>query len=136
MGRLRVLDIGAGNGMVGSELMGSGAQMYVGIDIIEETRTATERDQPSSITTIDDLRETAGGLKIGSGIDFIERSEWGAVRDAYELVFNQLLPMNPTLMYRAVRAGEVDVITALTGDGRIVKFDLRLLSDPRGAFPP
>ena len=43
---LRVLDVGAGNGMVGEELADMGASSLVGVDIIEEAAEATERDRP------------------------------------------------------------------------------------------
>ena len=43
---LRVLDLGAGNGMVAEELARMGARTQVGIDIIEEAKEATERDRP------------------------------------------------------------------------------------------
>lgn len=43
---LRVLDLGAGNGVVGEELKKYGVSRLVGIDIIPEARAATERDRP------------------------------------------------------------------------------------------
>ncbi|MBI1371983.1 MAG: methyltransferase domain-containing protein [Phycisphaera sp.] len=43
---LHVLDVGAGNGMVGDELDARGVQKIVGIDIIPEAREATLRDRP------------------------------------------------------------------------------------------
>lgn len=43
---LRVLDVGAGNGMVGERLAEMGAGQIVGIDIIEEAAQAAERDRP------------------------------------------------------------------------------------------
>jgi predicted TPR repeat methyltransferase len=43
---LRVLEVGAGNGMVGEELAELGARTIVGVDIIEEAATAAERDRP------------------------------------------------------------------------------------------
>lgn len=43
---LRVLDLGAGNGMVGEELIDLGVERVVGIDIFDEARNATERDRP------------------------------------------------------------------------------------------
>jgi len=43
---LHVLDVGAGNGMVGDELDARGAEKLVGIDIIPEARDATHRDRP------------------------------------------------------------------------------------------
>jgi len=43
---LRVLDVGAGNGMVAERLSEIGAKSLVGIDIIEEAAKAAERDRP------------------------------------------------------------------------------------------
>ncbi|MDR4497541.1 MAG: class I SAM-dependent methyltransferase [Candidatus Scalindua sp.] len=43
---LRVLDLGAGNGMVGAELKKYGVSRLVGIDIIPEAKRATEQDRP------------------------------------------------------------------------------------------
>ena len=43
---LRVLDLGAGNGMVGEELKKHGVARLIGVDIIPEARDATERDRP------------------------------------------------------------------------------------------
>lgn len=45
-GSLRVLDIGAGNGMVGEQLDVLGCGALLGIDIIPEAATAAERDRP------------------------------------------------------------------------------------------
>jgi len=42
---LRVLDVGAGNGMVGEQLWTLGAQRLVGIDIVDEARAAALRDR-------------------------------------------------------------------------------------------
>src|SRR5690606_11744152 len=43
---LRVLDVGAGNGMMGQEMRNLGALHVAGVDIIPEARSATERDRP------------------------------------------------------------------------------------------
>jgi len=43
---LRVLDVGAGNGMVGEQLKLLGAKHIVGVDIVEEAKMAAERDRP------------------------------------------------------------------------------------------
>jgi len=44
--KLRVLDLGAGNGMVGEELKRLGVSSVVGVDIIEGAAAAAERDRP------------------------------------------------------------------------------------------
>lgn len=43
---LRVLDFGAGNGMMGEELKKHGVSRLIGVDIIPEAYEATERDRP------------------------------------------------------------------------------------------
>jgi len=43
---LKVLDVGAGNGMVGEKLKSTGADTVVGLDVIEEAAEAAERDRP------------------------------------------------------------------------------------------
>jgi len=43
---LNILDIGAGNGMVGEELRSIGADKVIGIDIIQEAKDAQLRDRP------------------------------------------------------------------------------------------
>ena len=44
---LRVLDLGAGNGMMGEELRKGGCARLVGADIIHEAYEATQRDRPT-----------------------------------------------------------------------------------------
>ena len=46
MNELRVLDLGAGNGMMGEELKREGVARMVGVDIIPEARDAAVRDRP------------------------------------------------------------------------------------------
>jgi SAM-dependent methyltransferase len=43
--RLRVLDLGAGNGMVGDELAARGVRRIVGVDVLPEAREAARRDR-------------------------------------------------------------------------------------------
>jgi len=47
---LRVLDLGAGNGMVGEELIAMGVETVVGIDVVESAARAAERDRPGVYT--------------------------------------------------------------------------------------
>jgi SAM-dependent methyltransferase len=46
LGSLRVLDLGAGNGIVAEELADIGDGRYVGVDIIQAAADAAERDRP------------------------------------------------------------------------------------------
>jgi SAM-dependent methyltransferase len=71
--RLRVLDLGAGNGMMGEVLKKEGLSRLVGVDILPEARTACLRDRPglydeyyvADFTELDDgLREEIDEWKI------------------------------------------------------------------------
>ncbi len=46
MSEMRVLDVGAGNGMVGERLFELGVARIIGVDIVAEARDACERDRP------------------------------------------------------------------------------------------
>ncbi|HCY87371.1 MAG TPA: methyltransferase [Desulfobacteraceae bacterium] len=57
--KLVALDVGAGNGMVGEELLEIGAQKVLGVDIIPEAAEAAERDRPGVYDAyyVEDLTE-------------------------------------------------------------------------------
>lgn len=70
---LRVLDVGAGNGMVGERLRGLGVDHLVGVDIIDAAAEAAERDRPdvyddylvadlTALSADDDTKLAAGGF--------------------------------------------------------------------------
>src|SRR3546814_19829648 len=87
------------------------------------------------IATLDDLARQAPRLTLGSDLEFLERPEWAAVRDAYGLRFAATQRYTPSFMYRALASGRADVISAFSSDGRIAAQNLTVLSDPRGAIP-
>ncbi len=99
---------------------------------------AMRRDEAERlrIRTIADLRARAGRMRIGGAIEFFERPEWDAIQSAYSLSFAEEVDFDPTLMYEAIKAEEVDVIAAFTSDGRIAAYDLAVLDDPASAIPP
>jgi osmoprotectant transport system permease protein len=74
-------------------------------------------------------------VSISGDLQFFRRPEWHQLRDRYELRFRERKEADPTLMYGAVRDGQVDVIVAYTSDGRIEKYGLVLLQDDRGVLP-
>jgi SAM-dependent methyltransferase len=60
-GDLRVLDFGAGNGMVGEELARIGVESIVGVDELEEAEQAAERDRPEIYDAYHAIDITAPG---------------------------------------------------------------------------
>src|SRR3954451_9784224 len=62
---LRVLDLGAGNGMAGEELAELGADMIAGVDLLPEAAAAAERDRPGVYDDylVLDLTELSGARR-------------------------------------------------------------------------
>ncbi|QDX27236.1 ABC transporter permease subunit [Sphingomonas suaedae] len=87
------------------------------------------------IATLADLAAQAPQLNLATDVEFLERPEWRAVRDAYGLRFKSARPYQPTFMYRALASGRADVIPAFSSDGRIAADRLVVLDDPKGAIP-
>jgi osmoprotectant transport system permease protein len=92
--------------------------------------------QALGVRSIADLVAHAPQLSIAGDYEFFARPEWRALRDAYRFTFREQRQMQSEFMYSAVAAGEVDVISAYTSDGRIAQYDLVVLSDPKQAIPP
>jgi len=88
------------------------------------------------LESIDDLQPHAADFTLAADYEFFDRPEWASLQLSYALPFGAKLSMDPTLMYQALQAGEVDVISAFSSDGRIAAFDLVVLADPREALPP
>jgi osmoprotectant transport system permease protein len=95
-----------------------------------------ERALKLGIRSIADLAPHAPGLSVAADFEFFSRPEWKAIRRAYGLSFGRERQMQAEFMYQAAAAGEVDVISAYTSDGRIAEYDLVVLEDPRQAIPP
>ena len=89
----------------------------------------------TGLTSIADLAARAPQLALGADLEFLDRPEWRAIRDAYGLNFRATRAYSPTFMYRALRSGQVDVISAFSSDGRIAADHLIVLADPRQAMP-
>jgi len=92
--------------------------------------------QRYNLRQIGDLTPIAEDLKIGGDPEFFGRPEWQRVRRLYSLTDITEVGMDSTFMYQAVADGQVDVAAGFSTDGRIDAFDLRVLDDPKGAFPP
>lgn len=95
-----------------------------------------DRAEALGIKSIEDLAHRAPELAIGGDYEFFDRPEWSGLRDAYGLRFRDRRQMDSTFMYGAVANGDVDVISAFSSDGRIARYDLVVLEDPRQALPP
>jgi osmoprotectant transport system substrate-binding protein/osmoprotectant transport system permease protein len=88
------------------------------------------------VNSIGDLARYAPRMTIAGDYEFFDRPEWKAIKQAYDLNFREHKSMQATFMYQAAASGEVDVISAFSSDGRVAKYDLKVLSDPEHAIPP
>lgn len=89
------------------------------------------------LTTLSDLARVSRTLRAGLTPDFIGRPDGlPGLQSAYGIGFRSVRALLPAVKYQALAAGEVDVIDGYSTDGFIVRYDLVVLEDDRGFFPP
>ncbi len=75
-------------------------------------------------------------LIAGFNSEFIQREDGFIGLDSLYGLPMEIREMEIGLMYKALASGEVDVIDGFSTDGRIRAYDLKLLQDDKGYFPP
>jgi osmoprotectant transport system permease protein len=89
------------------------------------------------LNTLSDLARAAPELVAGFSPDFIGRADGlPGLGEAYKLHFRDVRSLLQSVKYRALAAGEVDVLDGYSTDGLIARYDLAVLQDDRGFFPP
>jgi osmoprotectant transport system permease protein len=89
------------------------------------------------LRTLSDLAAVAPRLVAGLSPDFIGRADGLAgLREAYDLAPGEVRPLLQAVKYRALAAGDVDVIDGYSTDGAIARYGLVVLEDDLGFFPP
>ena len=89
------------------------------------------------LRTLSDLARAGSTLRAGLTPDFIGRADGlPGLRTAYGLRFREVRALLAAVKYQALAAGEVDVIDGYATDGLIARYDLTVLEDDRGFFPP
>ncbi len=94
-----------------------------------------DRAQALGIKSLADLANHPD-LRIGGDFEIFSRPEWRAVAAAYGLGALKRRQYQPDFLYRAVTSGDADVVSAFSSDGRIARYGLVILEDPRAALPP
>jgi osmoprotectant transport system permease protein len=91
-----------------------------------------------NLHTISDAVPHARAWRAGFGQDFMSRADgYPGFARAYDLHFAAPpREMDLSLTYRALAAGEVDIIAGNSTDGLIAALDLTQLADDRHYFPP
>ncbi|MFN2481603.1 MAG: ABC transporter permease/substrate-binding protein [Pyrinomonadaceae bacterium] len=91
-----------------------------------------------ALRTISDATAHARDWRAGFGQDFVSRPDgYEGFARTYNLKFrDRPREMDLSLTYRALAAGEVDIIAGNSTDGLISALDLTQLADDRHYFPP
>lgn len=86
---------------------------------------------------ISDLAELGATVRVGVSHEFLNREDgYPGLAETYDLDIENLRGMEHGLAYEAVESGKVDVIDVYTTDGKLARFNLRILEDDRRFFPP
>ena len=88
-------------------------------------------------TKISDVVPRAGAMRLGVGYEFQARPDGlDGLEKAYGLGFARPRVMDLGLLYRALGAGQVDIVAGNSTDGPIRALGFRVLADDRHYFPP
>ena len=96
-----------------------------------------ETAESYGLETLSDLAGVSARLTGGFSPDFIGRADGlPGLREAYGLEFRGVRSLLQAVKYEALAAGRVDVIDGYSTDGAIARYDLVVLEDDLGFFPP
>lgn len=90
------------------------------------------------VSTVSDLSQKAPELVFGTTHEFVERADGlpGLQQTYGGFNFAEVLGLDPGLLYSGLDEGEIDVTTCFGTDGQIAAFDLVVLEDDKGFWPP
>lgn len=90
------------------------------------------------VTSISQLAPISEDMKFGAGHTFYTRVHDGydGIVNVYGLNFREALKMDTSLLYEAADTGDLDVIVVFGTDSLLKKYDMTILEDDKGVFPP
>lgn len=100
---------------------------------------ALDEDEAESlgVTTFSDFAKVSDDFILGAVFEFIDRPDGlPGFQEEYDLQFKDVKGMDHGIMYRSINSKEVDVINSYTTDGQLQMYNLRVLEDDKGYFPP
>lgn len=87
--------------------------------------------------TLGDFAGSEARITAGFDREFSERADgYPALMEVYGLNFESIKSLDSGLMYEALKAQEVDVISGYSTEGKIESYQLRVLEDDAHGFPP
>ena len=90
------------------------------------------------VETFSDLAAVSEDLIFGAEHEFFNRQDgFEGLVDAYGMEFaGEPKRMQVALKYQAIGNGDMDVTDAFATDGQIIQYNLKILEDDKGFFPP
>lgn len=99
--------------------------------------TTKEIAETYGLEKISDLKKWNGQLTATTTLTFLNREDGlPGVKELYGLTFAKEVGVDGAPRYTALMSEEGDIIDAYSTDGLLKKFDLVVLEDDKGAFPP
>ncbi|QBP40310.1 glycine betaine ABC transporter substrate-binding protein [Paenisporosarcina antarctica] len=90
-----------------------------------------------NLKTFSDFAEISEDYVLGAVFEFIDRPDGlPGFEKEYDLKFKDVKGMDHGMMYRSINAKEVNIINSYTTDGQLQMYNLRVLEDDKGYFPP
>ena len=88
-------------------------------------------------TRISDLVGRGARVRAGFSIEFMNREDgWPGLREHYAGLDLEPRSMEHGLAYEALAGGSIDLVDAYSTDGKLGRFDVVVLEDDLGFFPP
>lgn len=89
------------------------------------------------LSKISDLKGLEHEAKVGFTLEFADREDgYKGIQDLYGITFPNLTTIDPQLRYTAMEQGDVNIVDAYSTDSDIEQYNLVLLEDDLGLFPP
>lgn len=90
------------------------------------------------VETFSDLAGVSENLIFGAEHEFFNRQDgFEGLVEAYDMKFaGEPKKMQVALKYQAIGNGDMDVTDAFATDGQIIQYNLKILEDDKGFFPP
>ena len=101
------------------------------------TMTKANADE-LGVSTLSDLSGMAGDLVFGTTQEFTERPDGlPGLQEMYGgFQFSEVVALDPGLLYVGIDEGDIDVTTCFGTDGQISAYNLVVLEDDQGFWPP
>lgn len=99
--------------------------------------TTAEVAEQYNLNTFSDLAAVAPELVFGAEHEFFNRDDgFDGLTECYGISFKDVLKMNVSLKYQAIGDKQMEVTDAFATDGQIIQYNLKVLEDDKGFFPP